>query len=648
MYEIIEKIIKVLVIKRSNPVINYTFFMDQLTAYYESNRESVEARNIEDFKLSAIPMLKKMEHEGTCTINYESSRIVSFQIHKYYRQLVLPKYKEIEERPDIPFPDIKSFNFMIDNNWILVFDIKTDFLKTMKISEEDKGKIVLIQFPEGIGDILFPPEILNGVLFDVVLKKLHLYIINQNNYAYIGRYLRKALPGNEMAVKKMMESVLSGPGNFKQHILKPGDFSFKFFSFLCNKVIKDLLEKNDKTASDIYTCQSLFILRAFVTHGRSLMQKETQKKADYKELSASVKKPPHIYSITEMYDLTDRGGKTYSSKYSREFINSFIKNETVPKEGDDLPYLVKIVPEKRKEYYIQRDMISQVFLRKIIETGKEVHDIYFERWSENLKKFHKTKEMMRDDVFVSSLEECIKNNFKFLNALLNPGLIYLANQSGDINENIKNSVTDCFAGNGKLKTVDKLLGIDRMELLKEIRINLPLKYSIPVIGKLLVAISSLFSFGRKGGGGNNNDSGETADSAYQVLRPSTDIVNMPKVQKPAVRNTVNYKNAISDLKKQYLESEKNIDMTLDELSEKWNPLYDATARKNLVEDVNSLVRDFIRTKKKLFLKYPPDSKRISALAEDLVIKTSNIGIKKKEPFRVYVELYIIKLLETLK
>ncbi len=648
MYEIIEKIIKVLVIKRSNPVINYTFFMDQLTAYYESNRESVEARNIEDFKLSAIPMLKKMEHEGTCTINYESSRIVSFQIHKYYRQLVLPKYKEIEERPDIPFPDIKSFNFMIDNNWILVFDIKTDFLNTMKISEEDKGKIVLIQFPEGIGDILFPPEILNGVLFDVVLKKLHLYIINQNNYAYIGRYLRKALPGNEMAVKKMMESVLSGPGNFKQHILKPGDFSFKFFSFLCNKVIKDLLEKNDKTASDIYTCQSLFILRAFVTHGRSLMQKETQKKADYKELSASVKKPPHIYSITEMYDLTDRGGKTYSSKYSREFINSFIKNETVPKEGDDLPYLVKIVPEKRKEYYIQRDMISQVFLRKIIETGKEVHDIYFERWSENLKKFHKTKEMMRDDVFVSSLEECIKNNFKLLNALLNPGLIYLANQSGDINENIKNSVTDCFAGNGKLKTVDKLLGIDRMELLKEIRINLPLKYSIPVIGKLLVAISSLFSFGRKGGGGNNNDSGETADSAYQVLRPSTDIVNMPKVQKPAVRNTVNYKNAISDLKKQYLESEKNIDMTLDELSEKWNPLYDATARKNLVEDVNSLVRDFIRTKKKLFLKYPPDSKRISALAEDLVIKTSNIGIKKKEPFRVYVELYIIKLLETLK
>ncbi len=84
------------------------------------------------------------------------------------------------------------------------------------------------------------------------------------------------------------------------------------------------------------------------------------------------------------------------------------------------------------------------------------------------------------------------------------------------------------------------------------------------------------------------------------------------------------------------------------LSEKWNPLYDEQARANLVEDVNSLIRDFIRTKKKLFMKYPPDAKRISALAEDLVNKTSNVGIKKQEPYKRYVELYIIKLLENIK
>ncbi len=245
MNEVIEKIIKALIIKRRNPSINYTFFMDQLTSYYESNKGSIEARNLEDFKLAAIPMLKKMEHDGSCTINYDASRISSFQVHKYYRQLILPKYKELEDRPELPYPDLKSFSFMIDNSWIIVFDIKTDFLNTMKLSDDEKGKVVLIQFPEGIGDIVLPPEILKNILFDVVLKKLHLYVRNQNNYAYIGRYLRKAIPGKDLAVKKLMESILAGPGNFKNQVLKPNDFSFKFFSFFCNKVIKDVLDKND-------------------------------------------------------------------------------------------------------------------------------------------------------------------------------------------------------------------------------------------------------------------------------------------------------------------------------------------------------------------------------------------------------------------
>ncbi len=72
----------------------------------------------------------------------------------------------------------------------------------MKIPDDEKGKVVLIQFPEGIADIVLPPEIVKNILFDVVLKKLHLYVRNQNNYAYIGRYLRKAIPGKDLAVKK--------------------------------------------------------------------------------------------------------------------------------------------------------------------------------------------------------------------------------------------------------------------------------------------------------------------------------------------------------------------------------------------------------------------------------------------------------------
>ncbi len=240
MYEIIEKIIKVLVIKRGNPLINYTFFMDQLSSYFESNREQLDVKNVEDFRLSAIPVLKKMETEGSCTINYEASRIVSFQVHKYYRQLVMKYYKDLEDRPDMPFPELRSFNFSIDSNWIISLNIQGNFMDSLDSSDNDQGKVALITFQEGVSDIVLPPEIIKTTFFDMVLKKVHLYIQNQNNYAYLGRYLRKAFEGNEMAVKNMMESMLSGPPNFREQVKNPADFSFKFFSFLTNKVIKDL------------------------------------------------------------------------------------------------------------------------------------------------------------------------------------------------------------------------------------------------------------------------------------------------------------------------------------------------------------------------------------------------------------------------
>ncbi len=221
-----------------------------------------------------------------------------------------------------------------------------------------------------------------------------------------------------------------------------------------------------------------------------------------------------------------------------------------------------------------------------------------------------------------------------------------------MNENIKNSVLGCFEAGGKFKTLDNLLGIDRNELLKEVRVNLPLTYSLPVIGKILVMLGRLFT-GKSRKKGVISDGPEAGNgSAYQELRPP-EAMNQPSMYKPSAsdraKNAAGYTAAVRNLKKQFLGSESgNLNQSLEELSEKWNPLYDEQARANLVEDVNSLIRDFIRSKKKLFMKYPPDAKRISALSEDLVNKTSNVGIKKQEPYKQYVELYIIKLLENIK
>jgi hypothetical protein len=64
-----------------------------------------------------------------------------------------------------------------------------------------------------------------------------------------------------------------------------------------------------------------------------------------------------------------------------------------------------------------------------------------------------------------------------------------------------------------------------------------------------------------------------------------------------------------------------------------------------VEDVNALVRDFVRPVRKSFLARPPDLKRIHALAEQLSVSKALTQIKKREPLLRYLELYMVRCLQ---
>jgi len=77
---------------------------------------------------------------------------------------------------------------------------------------------------------------------------------------------------------------------------------------------------------------------------------------------------------------------------------------------------------------------------------------------------------------------------------------------------------------------------------------------------------------------------------------------------------------------------------------KWNPLYDSQARTELVEDVNSMIRDFMRGLRRGMRLKPPDAERIRLLAEQLSQNRAFDRIKRKDLFRQYIEIYMIKLL----
>jgi hypothetical protein len=113
-------------------------------------------------------------------------------------------------------------------------------------------------------------------------------------------------------------------------------------------------------------------------------------------------------------------------------------------------------------------------------------------------------------------------------------------------------------------------------------------------------------------------------------------------------NLSRYRKSVQSLISRYVPAGKSLESLLEELSEKWNPLFDSQQRRDLIEDVNALVRDFLRPLRHSFLLKPPDPTRIRGLAEQLSGSKSLTKIVKKDPLIRYLELYVVRCLENTK
>ena len=109
-------------------------------------------------------------------------------------------------------------------------------------------------------------------------------------------------------------------------------------------------------------------------------------------------------------------------------------------------------------------------------------------------------------------------------------------------------------------------------------------------------------------------------------------------------NLLRFRRTVRALVSEKVPEGRKVDDVLGGLAEKWNPLFDSVGKQNLVEDVNALVRDFLRPIRASFQRSLPDSKRIGALAEQLSASKGLTRIVKREPLKRYIELYILRCL----
>ena len=577
----------------------------------------------------------------------EKPRIVS--LSDFHVTALLEAYRQLSMDAGHPFPKEETAPVPIPAGQLIRADVKSQLGALLDTSAPGMKGIIKLEFPEGVDSLIVPQECVGTELIDAAVAKIGRYLQEGKNASYSESKLSGLMRGSAPLVHQSMEDLVTRPKKAASSILSPTDFGFRFWTQLSNLILQDIRAKSEKTDLDHGACQAAYILGYAVFHKKGAVQREQEWAADRKSLEQQVRKPPFVFGFQDFYNLKDEKGVTYVKKHSQDFIHSFLKEKTRQVGEEPIPYIVRVhAAAQKKDYFLQRDFIVPVFLKKLGEASDEIGRAYVQEWTDELRQDRTPSVSKTDAAFRRDAEIRVKQGYPLLTAMSNGNLLFAAGEVTKITDAAKSDLAKCFAVEKILRPFDEMMGLSRVNLLKNARMYLPFWMTMPVLSGVLRIFRRL-SRGGKGerkAGPDRKPQGQEAPLAQAEASKAAQAA--PAESAKTVRSKgdlLAYRRSIQALVSQFVPKGRTVEATLTELSEKWNPLYASEQKQNLVEDVNALVRDFLRPVRRSFLMRPPDLKRIHSLAEQLSASQSLSKIKKKDVLLRYIELYMVRCLQ---
>lgn len=616
--------------------------------------ENTEDRLKEELELLAI--------ENRCSLKYREGAVQVIHFPGFYLDSIRKAFKDAEYAMEKSFPSEESLQLYIPVNILRVVKVKEGFIQLLEEKKEDHPVLIRLVFPDIINSIIITSDLIRDKLLDFAIYKIKHYLDKKRNASYMENKIFPIFRQKSVVIREMINNIVVKPGQAINTIKDPSDFSFRFWAHFANLIIQEYKQKNELLASEHDYCQAAYLVGFFNIYYKGVQQKAKEKQLALSQFELHIKKAPYIYSLVDLYEFKDRNGYYLLKKYSREFLNQTIEDKIRVKKGDNLPELIRILTPTGREFYIHKSGIIPFCLKKLYEASRELRRWYINKWIDLLKHNSKSEIMFHDDIFLEDLQEKLQLSYPVLSVLFNYNFLFLANQENQ-NEKTKPHVTRLLDMDKRsLRPLTEILELSRQDLLDEARTYLPFWETIPLLRSIIKALKRLF-VGKsrdsvkhrekvkkrlKARYGDSMPVGEVSGSNRNRPEPervdeiSTTEVKRGKTLVPKLRS--DYKKALRKLKSHFVGENDSIDSKLEFLAEKWNPLYDPGAKKNLVTDVNSIVRDFLRSLRRGFRVKPPDIDRVKNLAKTLVKNKSFDEIKKRDYLTQYIEIYMIKLL----
>jgi len=663
------KLVTLFAKQKKKSTLDYEQFLGFVKEYAQQHREEHPELDFlcENTSTVLISELEGLVSSGKIKLDMEGNAPAKIFYPDFFLETISNEYRRVSGSQEVPFPSEESMGLtQIPQDLLTVINVKNDFVDLLKNggSEGEPGILRLV-FPEGFKSIIVTRELVKADLLELSVGKIRVYLGTRRNSNYILNRLSGIFGPKEMMVKETVEGVMRKPGQCVTQIRQPTDFSFRFWTTLANVIIQEFRQKTNKLAGELSICQACFLIGFYAVHYKGQVQQEKNTHAALQVLQKSLKKAPYYFAVSDIYNFKDAKGILLTKKYSREELHKHLSEKTKPVGENTIPEIFRLETPDDKQYFIHQEVLLPLCVKKIFDASSEYRNRYVERWEEQLRELESSDVMTDDQRFLRDLEQLVKTEDPLLYSLLNFELLYLTLEECKATQNVEYQIKRLFDVNRKgLIPLDEILKLDRSELLADARRRLPIWQVMPFFGPLLVFFKRLMKGSRrtkekkktgrpsaankgkaasvrsyKPRSGFRKVSNETAASADELQGGGA-----PSSAQTAKAKMVAFRKKIAALTEEFTGKGRTVDQSLKELTDKWNPLFDEKARKNLIEDVNSMIRDFVRGLRKGILIRPPDANGIRTMAERLSGNKAFAEIKRKAEFQQYIEIYMLKIL----
>jgi hypothetical protein len=542
------------------------------------------------------------------------------------------KYTQAVRNPQILFPcftDLPKYyaNVVVPQQMAPGF-----FFDLLDQKKHDEFILFSVAWSKNIPAILYPSALPIETLIEAAVMKLHYLLQKENTREYYLKKLMNANAGREIIAKNFFNHFFQSPKEALNLLRESGEAYYLWNQF-CFYVKQDFEKEKDLTVDDVSRLQAVYIIEYVSTYFKNRVQIRTQRESALHALDAALEKPPYYFSYQTITKLTDPKGVELLGQYSEEELAVYLRDSTVLPPGWDLPKLLTFKLESGLRYYIVKSNVPILLARLLGDARESISNDIVSNWEEAFRKFRTLPEMHDTAAFENALIKMVKSASPVLYSLLNAPFLELVYTEM---QNSKGAQSTALFKNGVMLPYMEILLLSRSKLFTEAKSHVAFWYVTPPFSLILRAL-----FGPK-----------TKKPYKPASAPGGIYVDShrdsARSEDPALKRKEEIRSAAKKLTGQFVPDGSNIERELAFYEKQWNRLLDKTARQNFTEDVNSLIRDYLKRVIKTLKGTSLDAERIQSIALTLSNIDAFKTVTDHDQLFMYIKLYIIHLLSDVK